>query len=261
MRAKKSMPVPVVKTSEQIAEEKLTSDRKRFVKALNNGRTYTEAHAITRDIIVAANIRGMKSLNDSTFGGGLSLEFERGWTIGCRLSIRFDLDYDSRVTNPDNTKQAVTFFKPVIDLTWSSTGRTVAAATASLALYREVIELAAELEAVLNESAIRKYRDLEAAREMEDVQPTCTCGKMFGQPVNEYGLCRTCKRDAQHDAARLEDNVRTDVKATLKLSSNVTRGSNDEACNSCGCLPGDGRTEGCKDPDGCGYYATEDVKA
>lgn len=28
-----------------------------------------------------------------------------------------------------------------------------------------------------------------------------------------------------------------------------------EACPGCGCLPGDGLTPGCNDPDGCGYYA------
>jgi len=27
----------------------------------------------------------------------------------------------------------------------------------------------------------------------------------------------------------------------------------DIACPGCKCMPGDGRTEGCKDPDGCGY--------
>ena len=27
-----------------------------------------------------------------------------------------------------------------------------------------------------------------------------------------------------------------------------------EACPGCGCRPGDGRTEGCKHPDGCGYW-------
>ena len=26
-----------------------------------------------------------------------------------------------------------------------------------------------------------------------------------------------------------------------------------EACPGCGCKPGDGATEGCDDPDGCGY--------
>jgi hypothetical protein len=26
-----------------------------------------------------------------------------------------------------------------------------------------------------------------------------------------------------------------------------------EACPGCGCMPGDGRTYGCADPDGCGF--------
>lgn len=31
--------------------------------------------------------------------------------------------------------------------------------------------------------------------------------------------------------------------------------TNLEACPGCGCLPGDGYTPGCDDPDGCGYFA------
>jgi hypothetical protein len=27
-----------------------------------------------------------------------------------------------------------------------------------------------------------------------------------------------------------------------------------EACPGCGCMPGDGRTESCAHPDGCGYH-------
>ena len=30
-----------------------------------------------------------------------------------------------------------------------------------------------------------------------------------------------------------------------------------ETCPGCGCLPGDGLTEGCSDPDGCGYFHDE----
>lgn len=29
----------------------------------------------------------------------------------------------------------------------------------------------------------------------------------------------------------------------------------DESCPSCWCMPGEGRTPGCTDPDGCGYFA------
>jgi hypothetical protein len=28
----------------------------------------------------------------------------------------------------------------------------------------------------------------------------------------------------------------------------------EDACPGCGCMPGDGRTKGCTDPDGCGYF-------
>ena len=31
-----------------------------------------------------------------------------------------------------------------------------------------------------------------------------------------------------------------------------------EACPGCGCKPGDGYTEGCDHPDGCGFFRTGD---
>ena len=31
-----------------------------------------------------------------------------------------------------------------------------------------------------------------------------------------------------------------------------------EACPGCGCRPGDGRTEGCHHPDGCGFWEKEE---
>lgn len=35
----------------------------------------------------------------------------------------------------------------------------------------------------------------------------------------------------------------------------------DESCPGCGCRPGDGPTEGCTHPDGCGYYEDEDPRS
>lgn len=37
--------------------------------------------------------------------------------------------------------------------------------------------------------------------------------------------------------------------------------TNPEACPGCGCLPGQGRTAGCTDPDGCGYWADLEAAA
>ena len=35
----------------------------------------------------------------------------------------------------------------------------------------------------------------------------------------------------------------------------------DESCPGCGCLPGDGVTEGCTHPEGCGYYEDQDPRS
>jgi hypothetical protein len=34
----------------------------------------------------------------------------------------------------------------------------------------------------------------------------------------------------------------------------VVRAVTDDACPTCGCVPGDGVTKGCTDPNGCGYW-------
>ncbi|MCP4203739.1 MAG: hypothetical protein GY769_17615 [bacterium] len=50
---------------------------------------------------------------------------------------------------------------------------------------------------------------------------------------NEDGACSECEADC--DFAKKDDDP--------------------EACPGCGCKPGDGKTEGCDDPDGCGFNA------
>lgn len=194
---------PVVKTPEQLAADKLTRERKDFMKAILYGRSIDDAAKIVNKIVTAANIRGMRHMSEFNGGSGY-IEFERGNRIGCSMSIRFDHDYDSRVVNPDNPQQAVAFFTPNVEVTWSSTGRDVAAATASLNLYREVIELAAEIETVLKEESIKRYWSLGSPD-----QPACTCGLAYRHPVSEYAVCTSCKekRDESINAGEIATGV------------------------------------------------------
>ena len=61
-------------------------------------------------------------------------------------------------------------------------------------------------------------------------------------------------------AEQLAAKVRQDMTAILAPIAPVEIGGNwnaTDACPGCGCMPGDGRTEGCIDPDGCGYSIEE----
>ena len=55
---------------------------------------------------------------------------------------------------------------------------------------------------------------------------------------------RVSARSAFSDAAR----------RMVERAVECTTDEDPEACPGCGCGPGDGRTKGCSDPDGCGYY-------
>lgn len=109
---------------------------------------------IAADIAREHAIRGMRPFNVSS-GGCLNLEFKRGWAVSCDLSIRITAG-DRRPISARRGEATVYAYvqRPVVEVCWSSTGRSVAAATAALALYREVTELAALIESRLAEEAI-----------------------------------------------------------------------------------------------------------
>jgi len=110
---------------------------------------------IAADTVREHAIRGMRPF-DVSRGGCLNLEFKRGWAVSCDLSIRLSSG-DRRPVHERRGREVVAHMwvqRPIVEVCWSSTGRSVAAATAALALYREVTELAALIESRLAEETI-----------------------------------------------------------------------------------------------------------
>ncbi len=90
-------------------------------------------------------------------GAGISIEIKRGAaTVGCHLSVCLDSGRRVPVTAPRSTEIVDHFWRQTarVAITWSSTDRSVAHAIAALALYREVVELAALVEARLGDEII-----------------------------------------------------------------------------------------------------------
>lgn len=140
------------------AQRNLENARRNYRDALTWPRGW-EALAEAARIIKAVNIRGMRGGDLTGLSNYIHVEFERGWAIGASLSIRLDRE-GREVANPDAAPDlfdGVGRLAAVVEVGWSSTSRTVAEATASLALYREVTELAAELEATLDRMKIGSY--------------------------------------------------------------------------------------------------------
>lgn len=182
------------KTPEQYAAEKLVSDRKKFMQALTRGRTVDAMWKQVEEVVKAANIRGMQPHNDFATSS-VYLEFRRTSSTHCSLSIGLNFNYDDVVRNPDNDRQSVGFFSPRVEVGWSSTSRNAAAATACIALYTEVVNLAAEIETLMRDEPIRRYSGPD-----EDQPNGCLCGLAYGHPVDEYRKCDYCKYGADtHD--------------------------------------------------------------
>lgn len=106
---------------------------------------------------------------------GVSIEVERSFGCGCRLSI--DLSWSGLTTEStgrrrgDGKTYRVMRQKVVVDLGWSSTKRSPAEAMACIALYREMTEAGATIQAALNEYAWGTAEEVPGA-EPETPAPT-----------------------------------------------------------------------------------------
>lgn len=104
------------------------------------------------DIVAALLERPIAAArHDVRRGEGISVEIQRGAAISCHLAV--SLDSGRRVpVKPRRSSEIVDHVwvqTARVTVTWSSTDRSVAQAVAALALYREVVELAALVEARL----------------------------------------------------------------------------------------------------------------
>ncbi|MBI2388665.1 MAG: hypothetical protein HYV09_03525 [Deltaproteobacteria bacterium] len=114
----------------------------------------SDAYDLALVILLAHPVAGARPISGA--GGPLHVEFQRGSAIGCSLSISFGAmrREEARGAGRHAPTETVLVQQPRIEICWSSTGRSVATATAAIALYREVTELAALIAARLEGETI-----------------------------------------------------------------------------------------------------------
>jgi type IV secretory pathway VirB10-like protein len=85
----------------------------------------------------------------------------------------------------------------------------------------------------------------EVAAEMDEPAPS-----EDEDPRNE------CPSEVEEEQSRYPNAPQTerDAKLAAEAQTAAEDALDPEACPGCGCLPGDGLTEGCEDEGGCGYY-------
>lgn len=124
--------------------------------------TSQQALKIARDIILAANVRGMPDRlrgflaeeENPGMGGYLSTSYERAWGVNADLSVKLD----SRVNDFAETEDGFWTESHVsVTIGWSSTGRGISQALAAVTLYQELIALGAEIEARLANEKILDF--------------------------------------------------------------------------------------------------------
>jgi hypothetical protein len=76
---------------------------------------------------------------------GIGLRWERAWGVGASLGIRIEREKGDKAGY--GGRVPCVRFRTGCDIGWSATGRDVKSATAALALYRQVVDLAALIEA------------------------------------------------------------------------------------------------------------------
>lgn len=88
----------------------------------------------------------VKSIHDgpSGFLSDLNLRWDQGWSLEATLHVKIRTEQKVRLDGPAMILECTT------DMSWPSSGRSIAEATVAVALYREIIELAALVEATLH---------------------------------------------------------------------------------------------------------------
>ena len=122
---------------------------KNFERACQ-GLTHEQAVSKVKALLEDMRIRGARISE----GFGLSMNVTRAWAVEASLHVKFDLDRDNRVINPDNDRQCAGCYTFVVELSWSSTTRRLSDAVASVKLYQELTEAAAEIEAVMSHERV-----------------------------------------------------------------------------------------------------------
>jgi hypothetical protein len=141
--------------------------RQAWKRALG-GITVEQMRAKVDALYRAANLRGSQ-FEDGDYRS--SLRVRRGWGLEADISVRFEADYDRKLVNFENVQQAVYPITATVEVSWSSSGRSLAQAMACITLYEEVVRLAAEVEVLVNdERVIRTYGIEEPAETAGEAQ-------------------------------------------------------------------------------------------
>jgi FAD/FMN-containing dehydrogenase len=157
-RAKAPVMTPEEKAAHDAARD---LDRRRNEYArLKSARSPAEVMASLKAAL-EGRVRGRRVRLELSRDDYLTLEVERAWAVTASLYVRLESDWNGRLVNPDNDREVARLMRYAVELSWSSTHRSVAAAAASVALYRELVELAAEVEAILAEGRIATVMNLD----------------------------------------------------------------------------------------------------
>ena len=91
----------------------------------------------------------------------LTMEWERTWAVGCTLYVNFERNLEERserVSKGVSKKYVCEVYSVKVDVSWSGTSRSPAAARASVALYSQVADLATLIQAQLEPLSIGRVR-------------------------------------------------------------------------------------------------------
>jgi hypothetical protein len=201
-------------------ERERRAKREQWQRALS-GIGVDEATAKVAGMVEAFRLRGARV-------DGLTVYVNRGWACEATLYVRFDRD-DEPLRNFEAPEQRVFRYTVHTELSWSGTTRTLAESVCAAALYRELTEVAAEVESVMARQRVREVWGLPtptpAAPEADDprddrdqsaldaefaahraADPHCTCNDCVAALALEQQMAQDAaeagERAAGWDASR-----------------------------------------------------------
>ena len=114
------------------------------------GMTLDAAQTEVTKLAMESGIRGV--VVEDSFGPTIYIR-RANREIEAAIYVRFDRN-DDEVLNPDDPTQKAGSYNARLDLSWSSSTRSLAAAQANVAAYQDAVTLAAELQAWLERQRI-----------------------------------------------------------------------------------------------------------
>lgn len=128
--------------------------------------TVTELRSTINSILAAHPIYGARQsysdiserLKHGHLGApvDLSLEWDQAWGVNARLRVRIDVEGGSE--GAYGGRAPCSYFRTVCDIGWSGAGRDVQGATAAIALYQKVVQLAALIESATNNVKVQEEK-------------------------------------------------------------------------------------------------------